>query len=71
MREIFYSNKPVSRAVHRLQCKSLLLSLEREHVIAVVLPVAGRLPHLAVVDIGGDNFLETSLLILDLNLDQH
>lgn len=35
---------PVSRAVHGFEGEGLLLYLEREHVLAVVLPVSGGLP---------------------------
>ncbi len=36
------------RAVHRLEAERLVLGLDEEHVVAVVLPVAGLLPELLV-----------------------
>ena len=57
---------PVSGAVHGLEGVGFLLHLEGEHVLAVVLPVAGGLPQLAVVNVGRDYFLEAPLLVLTL-----
>lgn len=56
----------MSRAVHGLEGEGLLLGLEGEHVVAVVLPVAGGLPQLAVVDVGRHHLLETPLPVLTL-----
>lgn len=56
----------MSRAVHGFEGKGLLLNLEREHVLAVVLPVAWGLPQFAVVDVGCHHLLETPLLVLTL-----
>ena len=53
--------------VHGFQGESLLLYVEGEHVLRVVLPMAGGLPQLAVVDVGRDDFLETSLSVLATN----
>lgn len=57
---------PVPRAVHRFQGENLLLHLKGEHVLAVVLPVTGCLPQLAVVHVGGDHLLEPPLPVLFL-----
>lgn len=51
---------PVSRTVHGLQCKNVLLHWEGEHVVAVVLPVARSLPQLTVIDVRRGHLLETS-----------
>lgn len=56
----------MSRAVHGFEGEGLLLHLEGEHVLAVVLPVAGGLPQLAVVDVGRHHLLETPLPVLTL-----
>ena len=56
----------MSRAVHGLQSKLLLLHLEGEHVLAVVLPVARGHPQAAVVDVWGDHLLESSFPIFTL-----
>lgn len=57
---------PVSWAVHGFEGEGLLLGLEGEHVLTVVLPVAGGLPQLAVVDVGRDHLLEPPLPVLAL-----
>jgi hypothetical protein len=44
-------DQAVSRAVHGLDGELLFVYLETEHVLAVMLPVAGRLPQLGVVDV--------------------
>lgn len=49
-------NEAVAGAVHRLQSPLLLLDVEREHVVLVVLPVAGRLPQFRVVHVRRDNY---------------
>ena len=51
---------PVSGTVHGLQGKDVVLHGEGEHVVAVVLQVARRLPQLAVVDVGRGHLLEAS-----------
>ena len=56
----------MSRAVHGFEGEGLLLHLEGEHVLAVVLPVAGGLPQLSVVDVGRYHLLETPLPVLTL-----
>ena len=43
--------RAVARAVHRLQPELAVLGLEREHVLAVLLPVARGDPQLLVVDL--------------------
>lgn len=58
---------PVSRAVHGLEGKDLLLHLEGEHVLAVVLPVSGGHPQLAVVDVRRHHLLEASVSVLALS----
>lgn len=62
---------PVAWAVHRLECKDLFLHLKGEHVIAVVLPMPGGLPQLAVVNVWCHHLLEASLLILILEVRKH
>lgn len=57
---------PVARAVHGLEGEGLLLHLEGEHVLAVVLPVPGGLPQLAVVDVGRHHLLEAPPPVLAL-----
>lgn len=57
---------PVTRAVHGLEGEGLLLHFEGEHVLAVVLPVSGGLPQLAVVDVGRHHLLEAPLAVLAL-----
>lgn len=56
----------MSWAVHGFEGEGLLLYVEGEHVLAVVLPVAGGLPQLTVVDVGRHHLLETSLPVLTL-----
>ena len=48
-------DEAVARAVHRLQSELFLLHLEPEHVLGVVVPVAGGLPQPGVVDVRRDN----------------
>lgn len=62
----FTRNLPVPGAVHGLQCKDVILHREGEHVVAVVLPVARRLPQFAVIDVGGGHFLKASSPVLAL-----
>lgn len=57
---------PVSRAVHGLKSKKLLLHLKGEHVFAVVLPVPRGHPEFAVVHVWSDYLLESSLPIFTL-----
>eukprot|EP00050_Salpingoeca_kvevrii_P006220 m.288086 g.288086 ORF g.288086 m.288086 type:complete len:548 (-) comp11898_c0_seq1:182-1825(-) len=57
-------DEAVSRAVHGLEGKRLLLALKLEHVLRVVGPVARRLPELAVENVGGDDLLEAAHLVL-------
>lgn len=56
----------MSRAVHGFEGEDLLLHLKGEHVLAVVLPVSGGLPQLAVVDVGSHHLLEAPLSVLTL-----
>lgn len=58
---------PVAGAVHWLQRKDVIFHREWKHVFTVVLPVARCLPQLAVIDVGGGDFLEASspVLVLD------
>ena len=51
----------VAGTVHRLQAKGFLLYADLEHVLRVVVPVAGGLPQLGVVDVGADHLDETQL----------
>lgn len=62
---------PVSRAVHGFEGEGLLLGLEGEHVLTVVLPVAGGHPQLAVVDVGRHHLLEAPLPVLALPTHTH
>lgn len=55
---------PVTGTVHGLQRKDIFFHGEREHVLAVVLPVPWCLPEFAVIDVGGGYFLEASSPIL-------
>jgi hypothetical protein len=57
----------VSRAVHRLEAELLLLDLEGEHVLGIVAPVAGCLPEIRLVHVGGHDLLETALAVLLLH----
>lgn len=57
---------PVPGAVHGFEGEGLLLRLKWKHVLTIVLPVAGRVPQLAVVDVGGHDLLETPLPVLAL-----
>lgn len=56
----------MSRAIHGFKGEGLLLCLKGEHVVAVVLPMAGGLPQLTIVDVGCHHLLETSLPVLTL-----
>lgn len=55
-------------AVHGLEREGVPLDGEGEHVFAVVLPVARRLPQFAVVDVRGGHFLKASSPILVLQI---
>jgi hypothetical protein len=44
-------DETMARTVHRLQSELFLLDLEPEHVLGVVIPVAGGLPQPGVVDV--------------------
>ena len=54
-------DEAVAWTVHRLQTKGFLLYADLEHVLRVVVPVAGGLPQLGVVDVGADHLDETQL----------
>ena len=54
----------VARAVHRLERVRTVLRLGREHVLAVVVPVAGLLPQRAVEDLRRLHFLVAVDLVL-------
>ena len=51
-------------AVHGFQAELVLLDGEGEHVILVVLPMAGRLPQLGVVHVGRADLIIPSLPVL-------
>jgi hypothetical protein len=53
----------VARAVHRLERVLALLRLRREHVLAVVLPVAGLLPQALVQDLRALDLLVARVLV--------
>jgi hypothetical protein len=52
-------DETVSRTVHGLESELLLLDLEAEHVIGVVVPMAGGLPQSRVVNVRGHNLKMT------------
>ncbi len=54
----------VARAVHRLQAEVALLDLEPEHVLLVLLPVAGRDPEVGVVELRRAHLLVAALSVL-------
>lgn len=54
----------VSRAVHRLQAVRLLLNVKGEHVLSVVSPVARGLPQVRLINVGADDLVKSSLLVL-------
>lgn len=56
----------MSRAVHGLDGKFVLVHLELEHVFRVILPVARRLPQLRVEDVRRANLVEATLFVLVL-----
>jgi len=60
-------DETMSWTIHGLEGELLLLGLEGEHVLGIVLPVAGGHPQLSVVDVGGNDFLETTLSIFRLD----
>eukprot|EP00053_Salpingoeca_punica_P013384 m.120929 g.120929 ORF g.120929 m.120929 type:complete len:748 (-) comp16189_c0_seq1:23-2266(-) len=60
-------HQAVARAVHRLQSKLLLLHFKAEHVVLVVVPVAGGLPQPDVVHVGADDLSEAALPVLGLD----
>lgn len=57
-------NPAVSGAIHRLQAVLLLLNLKGEHVFSVMSPVARGLPEIRLVNIGADDLVKGSLLVL-------
>ena len=59
-------DETVPRAVHGFQSPLLLLDGQREHVVLVVLPMAGRLPKLGVEHVRRDDLLVTSFEVLGL-----
>lgn len=64
-------DKTVTRTVHGLQRPLLLLDVENEHILLVVLPMAGRLPQLAVVHVGRDDCDNTSERIKEHKMRAH
>lgn len=56
----------VTRAVHGLESKLLLLDFEGEHVLLVMCPMAGGLPQICLVHVGGHDLGESSLAIFCL-----
>jgi len=60
-------DKTMSGTVHRLEGKLLLLCFKGEHVLGIVLPMAGGHPQLGIVDVGRNDFLETALPVLRLD----
>ena len=57
-------DEAVTGAVHWLERPFVFLDVEGEHVVLVVLPMAGRLPQFRVEHVGGDDFLVPALEIL-------
>lgn len=45
-------DQAMPRAVHRLECPFFLFDVKDEHVVFVVLPMAGSLPEFAVEHVG-------------------
>lgn len=60
-------HQAMARTIHRLQCVRVFAHVEFEHVIAKMLPVAGRLPQFGIVDIRRDDFVESTLSIFGFN----
>ena len=60
-------HQAVSRAVHGLESKSILLNIEREHVLLVVLPVSRGVPQLDVVHVGGHDLGVSALVVFALD----
>jgi hypothetical protein len=52
----------VTRAVHRFQRKLFFLDVECEHVVSVVLPMAGCFPEFTIVHVGGDDWASSVML---------
>ncbi len=52
-------DETVSRTIHGLESELLLLDLEAEHVIGVVVPMAGGLPQSRVVNVRRHNLKMT------------
>ena len=50
----------MARAVHWLQAESFLLDADLEHIFGIVVPVAGGLPQLGIVDVWTDNLGEAN-----------
>lgn len=48
-------------AVHGFQCEFLLFHFEWEHVLLVMLPMAGGLPQFRIVNVWRDDLLEATL----------
>lgn len=57
-------HQAVTRAVHGLHGELAAFALESEHVVLVVLPVAGCSPQVSVVDVRRDDFLKATLAVL-------
>src|SRR5690349_9250067 len=56
-------NLHMTRAIHRLQGVSTILRLGREHVVLVILPVAGFFPEATVQDLRSLYLLEAVVLV--------
>lgn len=57
-------DKTMPGAVHGFQAPFLLLNVKSEHVVFVVLPMAGGFPELAAEHIGGDHCTSRISLVL-------
>lgn len=60
-------HQAVSRAVHGLESKGILLNGERKHVLLVVLPMSRSVPQLDVVHVGRHNLSVSALVVLALD----
>lgn len=60
-------HQAVSRTVHGLESKGILLNGEREHVLLVVLPMSRSVPQLDVIHIGRHDLSVPALVILALD----
>lgn len=53
--------------IHRLQGKGFLLNIKGEHILGIMLPMAGSHPELGIVNVGRNYLLEATFPVLSLN----